>query len=143
MQTGMVKPMGMNWYSAKWAGVKRACPNKVMAHMWFMHDVHLGRLFLFIDILAEYTLLSMTVMVTPRLKYVVGIKLVMSSAKFPQTPFARALFWRMPNEEKEEKKKKKKTNKNRGFARQGGFQKGGFGRCSPVPKFPPKVLPKL
>ena len=30
----------------------------------------------------------------------------------------------------------------RGFARQGGFQKGGFGRCSAVPKFPPqKVLP--
>ena len=27
-----------------------------------------------------------------------------------------------------------------GFARQGGFQKGGFGRCSPVPKFPPKSL---
>ena len=27
----------VSWYSAKWAGVERACPNKVMAHMWFMH----------------------------------------------------------------------------------------------------------
>ena len=32
------------------------------------------------------------------------------------------------------------SHKNQGFARQGGFQKGGFGRCSPVPKFPPKCL---
>ena len=27
-----------------------------MAHMWFMHDGHSGRAFLFLDILAEYTL---------------------------------------------------------------------------------------
>ena len=51
----------MSWYSAKRAGVKRACPNKVVAHGWFMHDAHLGHVFLFLDILAEYTLLSMTV----------------------------------------------------------------------------------
>ena len=37
------------WYSTKRAGVKRACPNKVMAHMSFMHDAHLGRAFLFLD----------------------------------------------------------------------------------------------
>ena len=36
-----------------------------MAHMWFVHDARLGHGFLFLDILAEYTLLSMTVMVTP------------------------------------------------------------------------------
>ena len=52
--------MGQNntqqyWYSAKRAGVKRACPNKVLAHMCFMHDAHLGRAFLFLDILAEFT----------------------------------------------------------------------------------------
>ena len=41
------------WYSAKQAGVKRAWPNNVMAHMWFMHDARLGRVFLFLDILAE------------------------------------------------------------------------------------------
>ena len=41
------------WYSAKRAGVKRACPNKVMAHLWFMHDAHLGHAFLFLDMLAE------------------------------------------------------------------------------------------
>ena len=29
-----------------------------MAHMWFMHDAHLGRAFFFLEILAEYTLLS-------------------------------------------------------------------------------------
>ena len=81
-----------NWYSAKRAGVQRACLNKVMAHMWFMHDTHLGHEFLFLEILAEYTLLSMTVMVTPCLKYVVGMKLVMYYAKFPQAPFARALL---------------------------------------------------
>ena len=40
-----------------------------MAHMWFMHDAHLGGAFLFLDILAEYTLLSMTVIVTPSLWY--------------------------------------------------------------------------
>ena len=56
-----------------------------MAHhiMWFMHDAHLGRAFLLLDTLAEYTLLSMTVMVTPCLWCVVGMKLVMSYVKFP------------------------------------------------------------
>ena len=51
------------WCSAKRAGAKQACPNKVMSHMWFMHDAQLGRAFLFLDILAEHTLLSMTVTV--------------------------------------------------------------------------------
>ena len=55
-----------------------------MAHIWFMHDAHLGRAFLFLDMLAEYTLLSMTVMVAPCLWYVVGIKLVCPMSKFPQ-----------------------------------------------------------
>ena len=39
--------------SEKQAGVKRACPNKVMAHIWFMHDAHLGRALFFLDMLAE------------------------------------------------------------------------------------------
>ena len=62
------------------------CPNKVLAHMWFIHDAHLGRALLFLDTLAEYALLSMTVMVAPCLWYVVGMKLVMSYSyvKFPQ-----------------------------------------------------------
>ena len=77
-------------YSAKRAGGKRASPNKAMAHMWFMHDANLGRAFLFLDILAECTVLSMTIMVTPYLWYVVGMKLAMSCAKFTQAPFARA-----------------------------------------------------
>ena len=64
-----------NWYSAKRAGVKRACPNKAMAHMWFMHDAHLGFAPLFLENLAEHTLLSMTIMVTPCRWYVVGMKL--------------------------------------------------------------------
>ena len=80
------------WYSAKRAGVKRACPSKVMAHIWFMHDAHLGRAFSFLDMLAEYTLLSMTVMVAPCLWYVVGMRLVCPMSKFPQAPFARAPF---------------------------------------------------
>ena len=79
-------------YSAKWVGVKRACPNKAMAHMWFMHDAPFGRACLFLDILAEYTFLSMTIMVTPCLWYVVGMKFVMSYVKFPQALFARAPF---------------------------------------------------
>ena len=79
----------MIWYSAKRAGAKWACPNKVMVHMWLMHDARLGRAFLFLDILAECTLLSMTVMVTPCLWCIVGMKLVMSYVKFP---FARAPF---------------------------------------------------
>ena len=54
--------------------------------VWFMHDAHLGRAFLFLDILAEYALLSMTVMVALCLWYVVGVKLVMSYVKFPQAP---------------------------------------------------------
>ena len=64
--------------------------------MWLMHDAHLGRAFLFLDILAAYTLMSMTVMATPCLLHVVGVMLVMSHVKFPQTPFARRPFWRMP-----------------------------------------------
>ena len=50
--------------------------------MWFMHDAHLGRAFLFLDFMAACTLLSMTVMVTPCLWYVVRVKLVMSYVKF-------------------------------------------------------------
>ena len=49
-----------------------------MAHTLFMHDAHLGRAFLFLDSLAElseYALLSITVMVTPCLWYVVEMKL--------------------------------------------------------------------
>ena len=46
-----------------------------MARVWLMHDAHLGRAFLFLDHLGEYTLLSMTAMVTPCLWYVVGMKL--------------------------------------------------------------------
>ena len=38
------------WYSAKRAGVNQACLNKVMAHMWFIHDAHLGPAFLFLDL---------------------------------------------------------------------------------------------
>ena len=83
------------WYSAKRAGVKRACPNKVMAHIWLMHDAHLGRAFLFLEMPAAYTLLSMTVMVTPCLWYVVGMKLVCPMSKFPQAPFCTRPFWRM------------------------------------------------
>ena len=61
-----------------------------MAHIWFMHDAHLGCALFFLDMLAEYTLLSMTVMVTPCLWYVVGMKLVCPMSKFPQAPSARA-----------------------------------------------------
>ena len=46
-----------------------------------MHDAHLGRAFLFLDMLAEDTLLSMTVMVTPCLWCVVGMKLVCPMSK--------------------------------------------------------------
>ena len=63
-----------------------------MAHIWFMHDAHLGCAFFFLDLLAEYTLLSMIVMVTPCLWYVVGMNLVCPMSKFPQAPFARAPF---------------------------------------------------
>ena len=62
------------------------------ALMWFMHDAHSGFAFMFLDILVEYTLLSMTVMVIPCLWYVVGMKLLMSCVKFPQAPFAHAPF---------------------------------------------------
>ena len=61
-----------------------------MAHIWFMHDAHLGCALFFLDMLAEYTLLSMTVTVTPCLWYVVGMKLVCPMSKFSQAPFARA-----------------------------------------------------
>ena len=55
-----------------------------MAHMWFMHDASLGRVFLFLEIVAENALLSKTAMYIPCVKYEVGMKLVMSYAKFPQ-----------------------------------------------------------
>ena len=57
-----------------------------------MHDAHLGYALFFLDMLAEYTLLSMTVMVTPCHWYVVGMNLVCPMSKFPQAPFARAPF---------------------------------------------------
>ena len=57
-----------------------------------MHDAHLGHAFLFLEMVAEYALLSMTVMATPCLWYVVGMKLVCPMSKFPQAPFARAPF---------------------------------------------------
>ena len=57
-----------------------------------MHDAHLGCALFFLDMLAEDTLLSMTVMVTPCLWYVVGMNLVCPMSKFPQAPFARAPF---------------------------------------------------
>ena len=41
----------------------------------YVVHAHLGREFLFLDLLAVYTLLSLTVMVTPCLWYVVGMKL--------------------------------------------------------------------
>ena len=63
-----------------------------MAHIWLMHDAHLGCALFFLDMLAEYTLLSMTVMVAPCLWYVVGMKLVCPMSKFPQAPFARTPF---------------------------------------------------
>ena len=47
-----------------------------------MHDAHLGHAFLSLDMLAECTLLSMTVMVTPCLWYVVGMKLVCPMSSF-------------------------------------------------------------
>ena len=63
-----------------------------MAHIWFMHDAHLGCAVFFLDMLAEYALLSMTVMVTPCLWYVVGMNLACPMFKCPQAPFARAPF---------------------------------------------------
>ena len=57
-----------------------------------MHDAHLGCAIFFLGMLAEYTLLSMTVMVTPCLWYIVGMNLVCPMSKFPQAPFARAPF---------------------------------------------------
>ena len=62
--------------------------------MWFMHDAHFGRAFLFLDILAEYTLLSMTVMAAPCLWYVVGMKIVMS-CQVSSSPFCTRPLWRM------------------------------------------------
>ena len=53
-----------------------------------MHDAHLGCALFFLDMLAGYTLLSMTVMVTPCLWYVVGMNLVCPMSQFPQAPFA-------------------------------------------------------
>ena len=63
-----------------------------MAHIWLMHDAHLGCALFFLDMVAEYTLLSMTVMVIPCLWYVDGMNLVCPMSKFPQAPFARAPF---------------------------------------------------
>ena len=57
-----------------------------------MHDAHFGRALFFLDMLAEQTLLPMTVMGAPCLWYVVGMKLVCPMSKFPQAPFARAPF---------------------------------------------------
>ena len=55
-----------------------------------MYDAHLGYALFILDMLAEYTVLTMTVMVTPCLWYVVGMNLVCPMSQFPQAPFARA-----------------------------------------------------
>ena len=58
-----------------------------------MHDAHLACALFFLDMLAAYTLLSVTVMVAPCLWYVVRMNLVCPPmSKFPQAPFARAPF---------------------------------------------------
>ena len=74
-----------------------------MAHKWFMHDAHLGCALFFLDMLAEYTLLSMTVMVTPCLQYVVGMNLVCPTSKFPQ-PLLHALLLANPESDLEQHK---------------------------------------
>ena len=65
-----------------------------MAHMRFIYDAHLGRAFLFLDRLAEYTLLSMTVLVAPCLCSwnEVGDVLCQVSS----SPFCTRPFWQMP-----------------------------------------------
>ena len=88
----MVKSKDLRKLRRRCGNVKRACPNKAMAHRWFMHDAHLGCALFFLDMLAEYTLLSMTVMVAPCLWYVAGMKSVCPMSKFPQAPLARAPF---------------------------------------------------
>ena len=55
-----------------------------MAHIWFMHGAHLGCALFFLDMLAQYTLRSMTVMATACLWYVVGMRLVCPMSKFPE-----------------------------------------------------------
>ena len=61
-----------------------------------MHDAHLGYALFFLDMLAEYTLLSMTVMVTPCLWYAIGMNLVCPMSKFPQALFGTRPFWQIP-----------------------------------------------
>ena len=84
------------WYSAKRAGVKRACPNKVVVHRWFMHDARLGHAFLFLHLLAEYT-----IAVNDSHGY--SMSLVCSWNKVgdvlcqvSSSPFCTRPFWRMP-----------------------------------------------
>ena len=93
---GFAITKGLRWVlgrgSAKPGWCKTGLSEQGYGTYWFMHDAHLGRAFLFLDMLDDYTLLSMTVMVTPCLWYVVGMKLVCPMSKFPQAPFARAPF---------------------------------------------------
>ena len=85
------------WYSAKRAGVKRVCPKKVMAHIWFMHDARLGRAFLSLDMLAECTLLSMTVMFKFMSLVCSWNEVGMSYVQVSSNPFCTRPFWRMPS----------------------------------------------
>ena len=85
------------WYSVKRAGVKRACPNKVMAHMWSMHDAYLGHAFtvpwysgwLYIAVNDSHAY-SMSLVCS--LNEVGDVLCQVSSSPFCMRP-----FWRMPS----------------------------------------------
>ena len=88
--------------SAKRAGVKRACPNKVMAHIWFMHDAHLGCALFFLDLLAEIYIYIYSA-VNDSHGYSMSLvcswnELGMSYVPISSSPFCTRPFWRMPTD---------------------------------------------
>ena len=119
---------GVCGYSTKRAGVQRACPNKVMAHTWFIHDAHLGRALLFLDILADYTFLLNSVMVTPRLWLSwneVGdvLRQVFSSR------FCTRSFWRLPSLEELQYLYQANGRGGSGWRRPRKMPRNGCGHC--------------
>ena len=68
-----------------------------MAHIWFMHDAHLGCALFFLDMLAEYTLLALNDSHGFSMSLVCSWNEVgMSYVQVSSSPFCTRPFWRMP-----------------------------------------------
>ena len=70
-----------------------------MAHIWFMHDAHLDRAFLFLDMLAEKDIaVNDSHVYSMSLGMYSWNEVSMSNVQVSSSPFCTRPFWRMPSQ---------------------------------------------